>query len=119
MYLNPFKNRDQIPAPSDINRKITLAAMLSPGEDKNRYDNHMAARITGYVASAKVGGIESCNCKANDLPHRDTHIDLVLSPKDYGNNKRHVIVEVTPRIRKLMAAQGGDWTTPTLRNALP
>ena len=119
MYLNPFKNRDHVPAPSDISKKITLAGMLAPGEDKNRYGYLMAARITGYVASAKVGGIESCNCKAKDLPHRDTHIDVVLSPKDYGNEKRHVIVEVTPRIRKLMAAQGKDWTTPTLHKTLP
>lgn len=118
-YLNPFKNRDQAPAPSDINKNIKLTGMLMSGEDKNRYDNHMAAQITGYVASAKVGGIESCNCKAKDLPHRDTHIDIVLSPNDYGSAKRHVIVEVTPRIRKLMAAQGKDWSTPTLHQKLP
>jgi len=118
-YLNPFKNRNQVPARSDINKKITLASILAPGDDKNRYANQMAARVTGYVASAKVGGIESCNCKAKDLPHRDTHIDIVLSPKDYGNEKRHVIVEVTPRIRKLMAAQGKDWATPTLHKTLP
>jgi hypothetical protein len=117
--LNPFKNRDQAPAPSDINKTIKLAGMLRPGEDKSRYDNHMAAQITGYVASAKVGGIESCNCKAKDLPRRDTHIDVVLSPQDNSNTKRHVIVEVTPRLRKQMAAKGKDWSTPTLHNTLP
>ena len=119
MYLNPFKNRDQAPMPSDVNRNIRLAGMLNPGEDKDRYSNYMAAQITGYVASAKIGGIESCNCKSKDLSHRDTHIDIVLSPKDYGNEKRHVIVEVTPRIRKLMASQGKDWSTPTLHQTLP
>ena len=117
--LNPFKNRDQGPAPSDINKRIKLAGMLAPGEDQNRYDNYMAAQITGYVASAKVGGIESCNCKAKDLPHHDTHIDVVLSPQDNNNAKRHVIVEVTPRIHKLMDAKGKDWSTPTLHNTLP
>ncbi len=118
-YLNPFKNRDQLPARPDISKKITLARILVPGEDRSKYDNHMAARLTGYVASAKAGGIETCNCKAKDLAHRDTHIDIVLSPKDYGNKKRHVIVEVTPRIRKLMAARGKDWSTTTLRQTLP
>jgi hypothetical protein len=119
MNLNPFKNRDQVPVASNINKQITLASMLVPGEDKSRFDNHMAAQITGHVASAKVGGIESCNCKAIDLPHRDTHIDVVLSPKDFPDLKRHVIVEVTPRIRRLMAAQGKDWSTPTLHTTLP
>lgn len=118
LYLNPFKNRDLLPAKSSI-KKINLKAMLIPGEDKFRYVNYMAAQITGYVASAKVGGIETCNCKSKDLSHRDTHIDVVLSPGDYANLKRHVIVEVTPRIRRLMASKGRAWSTPTLHSSLP
>ncbi len=62
----------------------------------------------------KPGGIETVNCKARDLPDRDTHIELVLDPMTVAGPER-VIVEVTPRWRALMAAKGVDGSTPALR----
>jgi hypothetical protein len=139
--LNPFKNRSQPPKPSDIDPKITLAAILAPGDDTNRFPMTKAATIKGYVVSAKRGGIETCNCHATDPLKMDTHIDVVVDPK-YAvpkpvkvttvdksgkkhvitkdtNEKYHVIVEVTPRARRLMKAQGVDWSTDTLHKTLP
>src|SRR4029450_2070174 len=72
--LNVFKNRSQ--APSAINTHITLAK-LAQG---SRYENTEAAAIIGYVALVKPGGKETCNCKAKDAAHKDTHIALVTSP---------------------------------------
>src|ERR1700686_605239 len=131
--LNPFKNRSTAPKAGDIDPRITLAAMLVPGEDSKRFPIRKAATITGYVVSAKVGGIETCNCHATDPLNRDTHIDVVSDPKfavpklvkvtttdksgkthtinKDANEKFHVIVEVTPRVRQQMKAKGVDWST--------
>ena len=139
--LNPFKNRSKAPKPSEIDPHITIAAILAPGNDTNRFPMTKAATITGYVVSAKVGGIETCNCHAKDAVNRDTHIDVVTDPKyavrkpikvttvgkdgtkhtitKDSNEKYHVIVEVTPRVRKQMKARGIDWSTPTLHATLP
>jgi len=72
--LNALKNRSQ--ESSATNPHITLAK-LAQGSN---YGNNEAAAIIGYVALVKPGGNETCNCKAKDLAHRDTHIALVTSP---------------------------------------
>src|SRR5437016_8144273 len=60
--LNPLKRRMAVPRPSDIDPQVTLAALLEPGDDRNRWSDERAATITGYVQDVKVGGIESVNC---------------------------------------------------------
>jgi hypothetical protein len=139
--LNRFKNRSKPPRLGDIDPHITLAAILAPGDDTNRFPMTKAATIIGYVVSAEAGGIETCNCHAKDPINRDTHIDVVADPKyavskpvkvitvdksgkshmitKDANEKYHVIVEVTPRVRKQMKTHGVDWTTKTLHERLP
>jgi hypothetical protein len=95
--LDRLKNRKAL---LPIDQSITLSAILKPGNDARRFSPAKAATITGYIAEVKPGGLESCNCHAKDLAHRDTHIALVANPKDFGNARRYVIVEVTPRSRK-------------------
>ena len=73
--LNRLKNRSDIPADELFNHGITLSAMLEPGYDQDRWKTNEAAEITGYVADVKVGGIETCNCKAREPDKRDTHIE--------------------------------------------
>jgi hypothetical protein len=91
--------------------------MLAPGYDIGRWKVKYGATITGYVNDVKVGGVESVNCHAKDQQHRDTHIELVLNPVNFGSIQR-VIVEVTPRWRAIVAAQGVNWSTRTLRDKL-
>lgn len=114
MALNRLKNR--YTEPTTINPKVTLKAMLEPGDDRTRWKVKDGAEVVGYVADVKVGGIETCNCHARKPDDRDTHIELCLNPMD-GESKR-VIVEVTPRWRAMMKAKGVDWTTKALRSAL-
>jgi hypothetical protein len=116
--LNRLKNRESAPNDSDIDPSATLAALLQPGDDASRWDDQKGATLAGYVADVKVGGIETVNCHARDALHRDTHIDLTLSAADASNERRHVIVEVTPRWRAKMKAQGTDWSTATLRQTI-
>ena len=113
--LNRLKNR--YTAPQQIDPAITLAAMLAPGRDTGRWKVKQGAEIVGYVLDVKVGGIESTNCHARAAEQRDTHIELVFDPMAASPTQR-VIVEVTPRWRAIMAAQGVDWSTRALRDKL-
>jgi hypothetical protein len=133
--LNKLKNRSQAPSFLNYDLTITIQKILAPGNDSNRFSATKAATITGYVASVKPGGIETCNCHATDPAKRDTHIDLVAdakyaSPKIVKiksgrrtirkdiNEKYHMIVEVTPRVRSAQLAKGIDWSTATLNKQL-
>jgi len=113
--VNRLKNRYTPPdgPPADV----TLQAMLMPGDDTNRFDETKGAEVIGWVYDVKPGGNETCNCRAADLEYRDTHIELVPSPT-LNDPTHRVIVEVTPRWRAIMASQGIDWSTATLRKQL-
>jgi hypothetical protein len=113
--LNRLKNRYIAPTPEQINPKITLAAILAPGNDIGRWKVKEGAQIVGYVYDVKPGGIETVNCHARALADRDTHIELVLDPMNPAGPKR-MIVEITPRWRVLMGTQGVDWSTRALRD---
>ena len=112
--LNTLKNRTQIVDEASIDHAVTLAKILEPGDDSQRFNTNQAVEITGYVAEVKSGGPETCNCKADDEDDEDTHIELVENAMHFTRNQK-VIIEVTPRMRKLMAAKGIDWSTETLR----
>lgn len=115
--LNRLKNRSVFPEAKDFDSTITLEKILQPGDDHDRWSSYKAAEITGYVVDVKIGGVETCNCKAKDADHRDTHIELLLDPNDLSNNKK-MIVEVTPRIRRLMSEKNEDWSTRRLRDKI-
>lgn len=115
--LNDLKNRATAPLPAQVEPRATLAALLSPGDDRGRWNAHRGAAVVGYVHDVKPGGIETANCRARDVPSRDTHIELVLDPM-HPDASRRVVVEVTPRWRARMAAQGVDWSTPALRRQI-
>jgi hypothetical protein len=115
--LNPLKRRMTSPKTSDIDSRVTLSAILAPGDDHSRWDERKGAVIAGYVVDVKVGGVESVNCHTHDPQYRDTHIELTVDPNHDGEEK-HVIVEVTPQWREVMAKDGADWSTTGLRKSL-
>ncbi len=115
--LNQLKNRYTAPSASKLNHSITLAALLAPGNDTKRWSSTSAAEVTGYIIEVKPGGPETVNCGKKDLIHADAHIDLVLTPTASSGSQR-VIVEVTPRMRTIMRANGTDWSTTTLRKKI-
>ncbi len=103
--LDVQKNRSS--KPPGVDAKITLAAMLVAGDDTKRWTIGQAATITGYVADVLRGGPESCHCHKSGANDEDRHIIVVSDPKDYANNRAHVIVEVTPQFY----AAHPDWAT--------
>jgi hypothetical protein len=115
--LNRLKNRTVAPLKTNVNPGITLAAVLAPGNDVMRWSATQGAIITGYVIDVKPGGAETVNCGATDPPHVDTHIEMALNAGD-AKGVQHMIVEVSPRERAIMAAQGKDWSTNNLRRTL-
>jgi len=114
--LNQLKNRYRSPTAQAFDADVSLAALLAPGDDVDRFDDQKAAKVSGYVVGVKSGGKEACNCEATAPVDRDTHIELALS-KNAPETQR-VIVEVTPRLRAQMKAQAVDWTTATLQKKL-
>ncbi|MHB8501433.1 MAG: hypothetical protein ACYDCG_19885 [Candidatus Acidiferrales bacterium] len=117
MVLNQLKNRTIAPLQTQVNPAISLPAVLAPGNDVGRWSATQAAIVTGYVVAVKPGGKETVNCSATDPAHTDTHIELALNAND-SQGIHHMIVEVTPRGRAIMAAKGKDWSTNNLRRTL-
>jgi hypothetical protein len=113
--LDRLKNRYTAPSVNQVDPRITLEAILAPGNDISRWKVKEGAEIVAYVSDVKRGDVESTNCYARDDPDRDTHIELVLDPMHSGNSLP-MIVEVTPRWRYLMNQSGVDWSTRALRD---
>lgn len=115
--LNRQKNRIAAPTSADLDATVTLAAMLAPGDDRERWRADRAATIEGLVVDVKKGGQETVNCGDSEEQYRDTHIEIALQGPDPDKRER-VVVEVTPRWRAFVKAQGEDWTTAALRTRL-
>jgi hypothetical protein len=111
--LDLLKNRNAAPKEEEIDPLVSLQAMMAPGADYTRFDSNKGATVQGYVMSVKLGGTESCKCKATNPIDRDTHIALSLAPG--APEKQWVIVEVTPRLRLQMKGKA-DWSTNALED---
>jgi len=114
--LNEYKNRYHFPTKSDYANGITLNELISSGNEE-QFPIDKAVILTGYVFNVKMGGVETCNCKTTDQAYRDTHIELTPDEQHTGPEYR-IIVEVTPRIRAIMAVKGIDWSTEILKSTL-
>ena len=112
--FNALKNRTALPTASDFDRRVTLEAMLAPGDDRARWRQTAAGMIEGYVVRVHDAGAESANCFS---PTRlDAHIE-VATRADAPPRER-VVVEITPPMRAWAQRQGGDWSTVTLQRNL-
>jgi hypothetical protein len=112
--VNALKNRTTLPMATDFDPRVTLDAMLAPGDDRSRWRHSRAAAIDGYIVRVHDAGPESANCLSGTRV--DTHIEVARRP-DAPPNER-VIVEVTPPMREWAASRGVDWSTATLRSQL-
>jgi len=54
--LDRKKNRSNLPGASNIDTNVSLAAMLAPGDDADRFDDSIGATVTGFVVNVKLGG---------------------------------------------------------------
>jgi hypothetical protein len=111
--FNELKNRTAVPAAADFDARVTLAAMLAPGDDRRRWQQDRAGVLEGYVVRIHDAGRESANCFS--ATRRDAHVEVALDPD--APPRERVIVEVTPPLRDWAQAQGIDWSTPALQRA--
>lgn len=112
--LHRLKNRTTFPQPADFDSRVTLEALLQPGDDTNRWSVDRAARIQGQVIDVAYARPEATNCF--NPCGRDIHIDIARH-KDAGKSE-HVVLEVTPKLRAWAATQGIDWSEETLHAQL-
>jgi len=105
--LHRLKNRTSIPQAADFDSRVTLDALLQPGDDTNRWSNTRAARIQGEVIDVAYARPEATNCF--NPCRRDIHI--VVATRKGATKQEHVVVEVTPNLRN-------DWSEETLQKQL-
>jgi hypothetical protein len=105
--LHRLKNRTSIPQATDFDSRVTLDALLQPGDDANRWSNTRAARIQGEVIDVAYARPEATNCF--NPCRRDIHI--VVATRKGATKQEHVVVEVTPNMRN-------DWSEETLQKQL-
>jgi hypothetical protein len=108
--LHRLKNRTSLPQPADFDSRVTLDALLQPGDDSIRWSTARAARIQGHVIDVAYARPEATNCFSPC--GRDIHIN-VARYKD-APKQQQVVVEVTPKLRAWAATQGMDWSEETL-----
>lgn len=113
-YLHRLKNRTTFPQAADFDSRITLDALLQPGNDTGRWSTDRAGRIQGQVIDVAYARPEATNCYSPS--GRDIHI-LVANRKDAAKNEQ-VVLEVTPSLRAWAAEQGMDWSEETLQAQL-
>lgn len=112
--LHRLKNRTTLPQPTDFDSRVTLDALLQPGDDRTRWSSNRAARIQGEVIDVAYAGTEATNCFSPS--RRDIHID-VATRKGAAKNQK-VVLEVTPPMREWARQQGMDWSAETLHAQL-
>ena len=112
--FNRLKNRTELPRASDFDERVTLAELLRPGDDRERWSASRAAAVEGYVIDVWRGGVESAN--SFSFFRRDTHIEVGARPD--SPRWERLILEVTPPLRDLVKGQGMDWSHAALAREL-
>ena len=113
-HLHRLKNRTSFPTATDFDSRITLDALLQPGDDRERWSTDRAGRIQGEVIDVAYARPEATNCFSPC--RRDIHI--IVATRKEVTKREHVIVEVTPNLRDWAARQGNDWSEETLQAQL-
>ena len=109
-----LKNRVGAPKPQDFDERVTLEAILRPGEDRGRWSETRAGRVEGYVVEVVEGGMEAANCFSHR--QRDVHIHVAARPD--APRREWFVLEVTPRMESWAVEWGWDWSAATLREEL-
>jgi hypothetical protein len=112
---NRLKNRWRLPSDSDIDTSFNWENIYQDGGDPRRFDQQKAGKLRGYVALVTLKKEEECNCNIKDKDFYDIHIHLSPSLEAISQKWQHVIVEVTPRLRKLMNGKNDNFSLKRLK----
>jgi hypothetical protein len=112
--LNRFKNRTSFPTKKDIDPKFNWTELAKFEDDRDKFSVDKAAILRGYVLRVRMSEAETCNCNSPTPEFRDTHIILTPNKNERGVLSQ-IVVEVTPRVRAMMASKGEDWSQKALK----
>ena len=112
--LHHLKNRTAFPEPSDFDPRVTLDALLQPGNDSTRWSSDRAARVQGEVVDVGYAHPEATNCY--NPCRRDIHI--LIAPREGAAKTEQVVVEITPNFQEWATSRGIDWSAQTLHAQL-
>lgn len=112
--LHRLKNRTAWPQAADFDSRVTLDALLAPGDDRNRWSTDRAARIEGQVIDVAYAGTEAANCFSPF--RRDIHI--LIATREGAAKNEQVVLEVTPEFQRWAEQQGMDWSEQALHEQL-
>lgn len=112
--LHRLKNRTALPQAADFDSRVTLDALLQPGDDRDRWSTDRAARIQGEVIDVAYAGSEATNC-FHPL-RRDIHISIATHKE--AAQTEQVVLEVTPNLRDWAEQQGVEWSAEALHAQL-
>jgi len=107
-----LKNRTTLPQPADFDARINLLRVLEPGDDLTRWSVARAGRVEGYVVSVANARPELANCYCD----RDVHVHIGL--RSDAPPREHMVLEVTPRMRRWARHQGWNWSAEKLQTDL-
>ena len=112
--LNRLKNRFIAPSLAQINRNFNWTTLADTEDDRDKFSPENGVILRGYVLRVTMGGAETCNCNSKTPEFRDTHI--VITPDDSQTGvSNQVVIEITPRMRAIMATKGIDWSQVALK----
>jgi len=106
MQADSLKNRYTVPKKYN---EIKFKAMYQMKYTDKTHSENEAVYLHGYVIEVKKGGSETCNCHTKDVKWFDTHIVISNDPND-DDPSHGIVVEVTPRLRGIVAKSlGVSW----------
>jgi hypothetical protein len=112
--LNRLKNRFIAPTSAQLDANFNWTELAKTEDDRAKFSAAKGVILRGYVLRVTPGGAETCNCNSKTPEFRDTHIVITPDAAQTGLMNQ-VVIEVTPRMRAIMATKGVDWSQEALK----
>jgi hypothetical protein len=112
--LNRLKNRFIAPNPAQLDANFNWTELAKTDDDRNKFSVEKGVILRGYVLRVTMGGAETCNCNSKTPEYRDTHIIITPNASQTGITNQ-VVIEITPRMRAIMATKSVDWSQAALK----
>jgi hypothetical protein len=112
--LNRLKNRYAAPTAAQIDANFNWTTLAEFEDDRDKFSSEKGAILRGYVLRVSMSAAETCNCNSKTPDFRDTHIIITPDATQTGVLNQ-VVIEITPRMRAIMAAKGVDWSQEALK----
>jgi hypothetical protein len=112
--LNRLKNRFIAPTAAQIDANFNWTELSKMEDDRAKFSTEKGVILRGYVLRVTAGGAETCNCNSKTPEFRDTHIIITPDASQTGVLNQ-IVIEITPRMRAIMATKGIDWSQEALK----